>query len=85
MSVCRNKGRDGCWTTDILKEVMVHQFRQDFSNGLIRLAREFIARDPPAILKKLANQLKVFRQYLKTSIKNGTAGVQTSIKNTVWK
>lgn len=74
-----------CWTTDILKEIMVDNFRMEFSSGLIRLAKEFVAREPEDIKKKIRAQLKVFRKYLKTSIKNGAAGNTTTVKNTVWK
>lgn len=81
----QNKGRDGCWTSDISKELMVEEFRNDLANGLFRVAREFVSRDPLVTLKKLAKQMKQFRKYVKAAIANGTAGVTTTIKNTIWK
>lgn len=66
------KNRTGYNTTNQIKELAVEELREDLSNGHIRLAQEFVSRDPPAMLKKIRNQLKVFRKYIKQSINGAT-------------
>lgn len=80
-----NQKRDGCWLTDTLKEVMVNCFASELSNGSIKFAREFVSRDPDLTKKKLKDQMRRFRRYLKPSVVNGTAGTTLNRGNTLYK
>lgn len=82
--------RLGCWTSDLLKEKMVINFRKDLSNGNIKFAKDFVSRNPVEILGKLKTQLKVFRKRPRKSQKGAadaditTSSSANSAKSTMW-
>lgn len=80
-------GREGSFTSDLLKEHMVLQMKDALSNGRIKIAKDFVARKPESIYAKMKQQFKVFRQYLKRKAMNGSVSTsgQSNFKGSMWK
>jgi hypothetical protein len=81
------QGRDGVFTTAAMKEIMAEKMRMDMSNGLIKISRDFVARNPPKIYASLQEQLRRFRKYSKAQASaDGTRKQPTaSMRDTMWR